>query len=426
MPTPPEELKASLEGHNAEFEVLLRLIPAKYYLVPEDSGEHVSKYQKNSKKQKAPKQATKEASKKAKRDKFDPANNKSIIELQEEAALKKTSTASKNKGKTRAPSDDEDNDSEEADWNTESIHMKMDVDGEDGEDGDRDDPEGGETARRKAGMEFKPMPAPSSIETLRAKLRARMEELRQKNGFKGANGDPGSKDELLEERRRQRAAMRERRRKETKEKKRREREEKEKGNKGKEKAQTSAPTTKTQLLVPDVTNQQNTSNASKYTNVTFSTLAGNAPTAPKSIKTSSNPTQALKQLTKRAEARATLSTEKRKELEERDAWTKAGARVTGAKVHDDALRLHKAAKRREKDKVKSKKEWDTRKEELAKAQAVRQKKRADNIAMRHEKKKGGAGAKGKKNVKRRPGFEGKSFGGGGKKVGVSGKGKGRK
>ena len=41
MPTSPEELRASLEGHNAEFEALLRLIPAKYYLVPEDTAEQV-------------------------------------------------------------------------------------------------------------------------------------------------------------------------------------------------------------------------------------------------------------------------------------------------------------------------------------------------------------------------------------------------
>jgi hypothetical protein len=44
--------------------------------------------------------------------------------------------------------------------------------------------------------------------------------------------------------------------------------------------------------------------------------------------------------------------------------------------------------------------------------AAKQKKRTDNIAMRHEKRKekGKGGAKGK--PKARPGFEGKSFGGG--------------
>ena len=36
-----EELKLSLERHNAEFEALLGLIPAKYYLVPDDTEEYV-------------------------------------------------------------------------------------------------------------------------------------------------------------------------------------------------------------------------------------------------------------------------------------------------------------------------------------------------------------------------------------------------
>ena len=88
MPTPPEVLRDSLARHNATFETLLQFIPAQYYIV-EDNEDLVSvwscflgfrnsnmvlrkgnaKYQKNRKKEKAPKQAIKEASKKAKRDK---------------------------------------------------------------------------------------------------------------------------------------------------------------------------------------------------------------------------------------------------------------------------------------------------------------------------------------------------------------------
>lgn len=88
MSTMASTLQLSLEKHNATFETLLNLIPAKYYLVQELSEEQVrnfllymscvvlsihekmaSKFQKNSKKLKAPKQAIKEASKKAKREK---------------------------------------------------------------------------------------------------------------------------------------------------------------------------------------------------------------------------------------------------------------------------------------------------------------------------------------------------------------------
>ena len=42
MPTPVTELRASLERHNQTFETLLKLIPARYYLVHEESEEQVS------------------------------------------------------------------------------------------------------------------------------------------------------------------------------------------------------------------------------------------------------------------------------------------------------------------------------------------------------------------------------------------------
>ena len=79
-----------------------------------------------------------------------------------------------------------------------------------------------------------PLPQSESIENLRAKLHAKIEAMRIK---KRGGGEGNSKDELLEERRLQRAAMRERRRKETKEKIR-----KEKESKGKSKKDTAPPT----------------------------------------------------------------------------------------------------------------------------------------------------------------------------------------
>jgi hypothetical protein len=79
-----------------------------------------------------------------------------------------------------------------------------------------------------------PMPQSGSIVALREKLHARMAALRS-GGKSGGDGEAGDRDELLEERRRQRAAMREKRRKETKEKIRREEEAKGKKGKGKEK-----------------------------------------------------------------------------------------------------------------------------------------------------------------------------------------------
>lgn len=131
------------------------------------------------------------------------------------------------KGKRKAPeSDDEDDDDADSDASG------MDVDE------DADTP-----------TEIVAMPESGGIQALRDKLHARMTALRRGGGGAGwARGDePGSRDELLEERRKQRGAMRERRRKETKEKIRREEERRGKGKekeKGKEAQRDKGPTTK--------------------------------------------------------------------------------------------------------------------------------------------------------------------------------------
>jgi hypothetical protein len=143
----------------------------------------------------------------------------------------------------------------------------------------------------------------------------------------------------------------------------------------------------------------------------------------KNLTTTSNPSLALGQITARKEKLAGLPEEKRKVAEEHEKWEKAEARMGGVKVKDDEVRLKKAAKRKEKEKEKNQKRWcvsslrspdvtflkshywrHERKEQTAASMATRQKKRADNIAMKAERRKG----------KSRPGFEGKSFGGKGK------------
>lgn len=134
-----------------------------------------------------------------------------------------TAAASKKKGKRKADEVSED----ESDDDTELVldATAMDID------------DTSNTVNSRAdSIEYKPMEASGDIASLRAKLRARVEELRRKKGpKKAADGDVGSRDDLLEERRQQRALMRERRRKETREKKKREEEERAKRGKGRAK-----------------------------------------------------------------------------------------------------------------------------------------------------------------------------------------------
>ncbi|CAE6468048.1 unnamed protein product [Rhizoctonia solani] len=379
--TPSHELRASLENHNKAFETLLQLIPAKYYLPQErDDDNNGSKYQKNKKKQSAPKQAIKEATKKARREKLDPANNKSILEIQKEAAglqgLVPSNT--KQKGKQKATSVDDDSDNSDVEMADLS-----------------DAPDGSAPAAPQ------PMPSYESISTVRAKLHARINNLKQERG--ALTGEPGSRDELLEEQRRKRGLLREKRRQATRERKRNEEAGKQKKLAVPERAK--GHQAKTQLIVPDPVPGGSSSGT---TNVTFSAIASSGgPLKAKKYATATDPRAALNQLAARNEKLSSLPTEKREAIEERSRWEKAEIRAEGGKVHDDAARLKKAAKRKGKEKLKSKLEWNQRKETLTANMAAKQKKRADNIAQRNERRNDTRKGIKPKAGKARPGFEGK-------------------
>ena len=75
------------------------------------------------------------------------------------------------------------------------------------------------------------------------------------------------------------------------------------------------------------------------------------------LKNISNPTQALQHLQNQKAKLAELPAEKRKQIEEKEKWAKAMERAEGGKVRDDEVRLKKAAKRVDKQKAKSSKEW---------------------------------------------------------------------
>ncbi|KAI6041609.1 surfeit locus protein 6-domain-containing protein [Pisolithus marmoratus] len=389
MPTPVDVLRASIEAHNDTFEALLRLIPPKYYFVrDEDAGgpQTSSKYMKHSKNKKAPKQAVKEASKKARREKLDPANHKSIVDLQNEAAVQFENSRKTDKGKHSSPVHSSPSDSEDEDEGEADDAMQLDA--------------AEEQPRAENEEEMVPMPRTESVTVLKEKLHARMAALRR-----GGGSEPGNRDELLEERRKQRATLRDKRRKETKERKRAEKE-KMKGKKMDMDAKTSAGSIKNQLLVQDSSTSAGFSN-SPLTNIAFSAIAGSTSKNAAQLKSSNNPTQALSQLSARKEKLASLPEDKRKSAQEKERWSKAEARIEGVKVKDNEALLKKAIKRKEKEKVRSKKKWEERKEQVTAQMAARQQKRTDNIAMRNERRN--EKRKGKGKSKARPGFEGKSF-----------------
>ena len=126
----------------------------------------------------------------------------------------------------------------------------------------------------------------------------------------------------------------------------------------------------------------------------------------------SDPKTALEAAKKKQQRISAYDEDKRKDIEQKDAWINAKRRAQGEKVHDDTNLLKKSLKRQEKDKAKSSKEWKDRILGVQKGKEMRQKTRERNLAKRRE-EKGSKGKKGKgKSVKKpgkkvkRPGFEG--------------------
>ena len=107
-----------------------------------------------------------------------------------------------------------------------------------------------------------------------------------------------------------------------------------------------------QLIVPDPPSVQE-----GLTNVSFSAVAGSSSKKARFLTTPSNPSQALDQLAARKARLAVMPEDKRKTIDEREKWNKAEARLDGVKIRDDEGRLKKAVKKKEKDRLKSKKTW---------------------------------------------------------------------
>ncbi|GAA6064043.1 hypothetical protein JCM10212_001469, partial [Sporobolomyces blumeae] len=266
MPS-PDALKTSLKNHNASFDALLRVIPAKYYLRPDsDDEDHLAKPTgpltkkqkkalRKAKQDEALRAAKNEAARKARLARYDPDEPKTIAEIQAAKAA--------GKGKGPASSDDGadlDDDDDDGEW--QDVPEGPGDAEEEGEDSpnetdfaDSDDEVDGELLElNREGVIAKDKasgPAPTITE-LREKLQKKIADIqaRKKQAAGGAggaavkkgtlatkasNGDGAddeevagsadeedgaasvkSKDDLLEERKR-RAALRDNRRKKRKE-----------------------------------------------------------------------------------------------------------------------------------------------------------------------------------------------------------------
>ena len=263
---------------------------------------------------------------------------------------------------------------------------------------------------------FKPkkLPPGSEINTelLRARLKTRIDALRAARKAEGSEGQPArNRQELLEQRRRKEEERRQR-------KKEMRRKQKEAEAENAAAAQEAQLKSKKNIGGGPKGNgdAKETEHNLSYGNIHFSdgqSLDPNLSTLlpnPKQ-KGPQDPKTALTAAQNKHSRIAALDPTKRADIEDKDRWLNARKRIHGERVRDDANLLQKTVKRKEKAKGKSAKEWNAREEGVRHGQAMRQRKREENLKKRKE-AKGGKGGKKNKGVKtkkggKRPGFEGR-------------------
>ncbi|EWM24339.1 hypothetical protein Naga_100105g13 [Nannochloropsis gaditana] len=149
-------LRRRLAENNAYFSRMVNLVPAELYLPKDDNnnGEANAKYFKN-KRQAAPKQLKKEESKRGKKMKFDPANMKTVTELQTERAAKEKEEKERSK-RMREDANEvgegEVEDSEdENDGDSDGVLEESEEEGEEEEEEEEEDDDAGDQKHEKGG-----------------------------------------------------------------------------------------------------------------------------------------------------------------------------------------------------------------------------------------------------------------------------------
>lgn len=163
----PSLLMQELEQHNAFFDNLVDMIPAKLYVGSNPSDEHAmasSKYQKSQRKES--KSAKKSQLKVERGNKFDPSQQESTRDLKRR--LEEEEEEAENSNSDEGENDDDDS--------------MNDINFQDNHEEEEDDATEKSLAKpRKGASESKSSAHQSRIEELRAKLRAKLEERRNSN-----------------------------------------------------------------------------------------------------------------------------------------------------------------------------------------------------------------------------------------------------
>ncbi|KAI3627130.1 hypothetical protein CBS14141_001131 [Malassezia furfur] len=429
---------SSLLSHDDAFERLLSLIPAKFY-VPVDEEHMDTKYQKNKHTKSQKQQEAEERKSKsqaAKRAKLDPDNVKSVKEIQQdrrrrlEDGIELEFDAEDDAEDTEGTEDDDMDEDDEEDDDAESTGNAM-AGAHHGDDDDNDETDDDNDKSIKSQPNGQPM-APSAgnrratVAELRERLHNKIEMLHRKRNPSDAptgDGPPSTKQELMEERRRQRGEMRDRRRRERKEARRQAKDQSASKDTGRAKADVSGSSRQAGLLVNDAANPERAApkkpeveSCMSFSHVDFGldTQRKNKYALPNDPKAALAMLEARK---RKEESRVQKQVERgqdedqvREAAEEAERWNKAIAAAEGVRIRDNEHLLKQTLKRREKSKAKSTKAWNDRRRAEQEAQAAKQKKRMENIAARKENKRspGKSTTKSTKSAKARPGFEGNS------------------
>ncbi|KAL8744849.1 MAG: hypothetical protein Q9190_002946 [Brigantiaea leucoxantha] len=246
-------------------------------------------------------------------------------------------------------------------------------------------------------------------EELRARLQRRLEELKSARNADGLNGKPARTRQELIEARRRKAEQSKAHRKELRRK--------EKEKEVAQKAEALKLSRGSPLLSPasgSIVSPSEPSNNFSFGRIAFAD--GQQADArlsslihPKKGKGPQDPFTALKAAQSKESRLNNLDEIKKADVAEKDMWLNARKRAHGERIRDDTSLLKKTLKRKEKQKEKSEKEWKERTDGVQKGQAIRQKRREENLRKRKEekgKKRGTGGGVKKPKQKARPGFEG--------------------